>query len=128
MSMIEPVGQDVSGGFARRLGGALLDAPEDAERGRAARRAVSKEELRPVHNKAMRAARAAEGDELVLLDRYEEVCAALLLGEAEEADVEEVERELSAVRRDRARYEAADRALSRRRGVIRDSTGARVDR
>jgi hypothetical protein len=129
MSPVEPVGQDVSGGFARRLGRRLLDASDGAETERAVRRATTRGEVLPAYHDAVRAARAAtEAEEPLALDRYQRLCGAWALGEVEESEVEEAERDLEAVRRDRARNEAAARALSERLGIRRDSTGARIDR
>lgn len=50
-------------------------------------------------------------------------CAALVLGETEEADVEAIEREIAEAERDVARYTAAAREIEARLGILRDPIG-----
>ena len=50
---------------------------------------------------------------------YHTACAAMLLGEAGEADVASIEREIEALERDVRRRAVASRELERRHAVIR---------
>ncbi len=107
--MGEAIGQDVEGGTAAGVG--------------RQRRAD-----RPVYTEALRRLREAEHARTSAMWDLELATTRLLRGEAGEAEIEEVERELDAAERQVRRYTAAVRALKSGAGVIRDPHGNVLNR
>jgi len=103
--------------------GAHLERREDRALSYREREAAKAMRLLPTYNEAVQRHREAEADLSWARDQLGTLAAKLLLGEATENEVAEIEREIEDKERAARRWKAAMRQLDEERGVIRDPSG-----
>lgn len=118
---MEAIGQTLNEG-----GIAVEERPADRALSYRERQAIRAQRLQPVYNEAVRLKREAESDRDAALDALGTAATRFLLGDASEAEVEEVERAAEDAERRLRRWTAAMRTLDDERGVIRDAAGNRL--
>lgn len=103
--------------------GTTLDRPSDRAVSTRERNEARAQRLRAPQHEAVRLLRAAESDAEWARDQLGILSAKLLIGEATEEQVAEVEADLDRAERSMRRWKAAAGQLDEARGVVRDSNG-----